>query len=62
MRFSHVCSMMSMAMEYDTGINLDKLVEAGAFISDKLGRESSSRVARAMAGATACATLQTKRQ
>jgi hydroxymethylglutaryl-CoA lyase len=49
-------------LDYDTGINLAKLVEAGAFISDKLGRESSSRVARAMAGATACATLQTKRQ
>jgi hydroxymethylglutaryl-CoA lyase len=44
-------------LDYDTGINLGKLVEAGAFISAALGRETSSRVARAMMGATACGTL-----
>lgn len=32
----------------DTGINLDKLVDAGAFISGVLGREPVSRVARAV--------------
>jgi hydroxymethylglutaryl-CoA lyase len=31
-----------------TGINLDKLVDAGAYISNVLGRASGSRVARAM--------------
>jgi hydroxymethylglutaryl-CoA lyase len=44
-------------LDYDTGINLGKLVEAGAFISAALGRETSSCVARAMMGATACGTL-----
>lgn len=43
---------------YDTGIDLNKLVEAGAFISTALGRETSSRVARAMAGGTACRVSQ----
>ena len=32
----------------ETGIDLDKLVDAGAFISDVLGRPPVSRVARAM--------------
>ncbi len=36
-------------MGYDTGINLPQLVEAGRFISQALGRESSSRVGRAYA-------------
>jgi hydroxymethylglutaryl-CoA lyase len=35
-------------MGIDTGIDLDALVQAGQFISDHLGRPSSSRVARAM--------------
>jgi hydroxymethylglutaryl-CoA lyase len=35
---------------YETGIDLGKLVEAGAFISAALGRSTASRVARAMAG------------
>lgn len=33
-----------------TGVDLDRLVAAGRFISDILARESGSRVARAMAG------------
>ncbi len=35
-------------MGIDTGIDLDRLVEAGQFISDFLGRKSSSRVATAL--------------
>ena len=35
-------------MGIDTGIDLDKLVDAGAFISDFLGRKSGSRVAVAL--------------
>ncbi|MBS7350944.1 MAG: hydroxymethylglutaryl-CoA lyase, partial [Comamonas sp.] len=35
-------------MGIDTGIALDKLIDAGKFISDHLGRESGSRVARAV--------------
>jgi hydroxymethylglutaryl-CoA lyase len=35
-------------MGIDTGIDLDKLVDAGAFISDFLGRKSNSRVATAL--------------
>ncbi len=35
-------------MGIHTGIDLDKLVDAGAYISDVLGRASGSRVARAM--------------
>ncbi|MCD6664508.1 MAG: hydroxymethylglutaryl-CoA lyase, partial [Hydrogenophaga sp.] len=31
-----------------TGIDLDKLVDAGAYISEQLGRPSGSRVARAL--------------
>ena len=32
----------------NTGIDLDKLVDAGAFISDFLGRQPNSNVARAI--------------
>jgi hydroxymethylglutaryl-CoA lyase len=35
-------------MGIDTGIDLDKLVDAGAFISDFLQRKSNSRVATAV--------------
>ena len=35
-------------MGIDTGIDLDKLVDAGAFISDFLGRKPNSRVATAL--------------
>jgi hydroxymethylglutaryl-CoA lyase len=35
-------------MGIDTGIDLDKLVDAGKFISDFLGRPPSSRVATAL--------------
>ena len=35
---------------YETGIDLGKLVETGTFISDRLHRTTSSRVARAMGG------------
>jgi hydroxymethylglutaryl-CoA lyase len=37
-------------MGIDTGIDLDKLVDAGKFISDFLGRPSGSRVATALLG------------
>jgi hydroxymethylglutaryl-CoA lyase len=40
---------------FDTGIDLSRLVEAGAFISAALGRTTSSRVARAMDQGAACA-------
>jgi hydroxymethylglutaryl-CoA lyase len=33
-----------------TGVDLDKLAEAGRYISDALGREPASKVARALAG------------
>lgn len=36
-------------MDYATGIDLPRLAQAGAFISKALGRETASRVARAMA-------------
>jgi hydroxymethylglutaryl-CoA lyase len=36
-------------MGIHTGIDLDKLIDAGTFISNVLGRESRSKVARAMA-------------
>ncbi len=39
----------------NTGIDLPRLVEAGAFISAALGRTTSSRVARAMDQRAACA-------
>jgi hydroxymethylglutaryl-CoA lyase len=35
-------------MGIETGIDLDKLVDAGQFISGHLGRPSGSRVARAL--------------
>ena len=35
-------------MGIDTGINLDKLIDAGVYISDFLGRKSASRVATAV--------------
>lgn len=35
---------------YVTGIDLPRLIEAGSFISQALGRSTSSRVARAMTG------------
>jgi hydroxymethylglutaryl-CoA lyase len=38
------------SLGYATGIDLPKLIEAGTYISSALGRETSSRVARAMSG------------
>jgi hydroxymethylglutaryl-CoA lyase len=35
-------------MGIETGIDLDKLVDAGVFISDFLGRKPNSRVATAI--------------
>ena len=35
-------------MGIDTGLDLDKLIDAGVFISDALGRPTQSRVAKAM--------------
>jgi hydroxymethylglutaryl-CoA lyase len=35
-------------MGFDTGVDLDKLVKTGAWLSDKLGRASNSKVNRAM--------------
>jgi len=35
-------------MGIETGIDLDALVDAGAFISEQLGRPTGSRVARAL--------------
>jgi isopropylmalate/homocitrate/citramalate synthase len=35
-------------MDVDTGVNLDRLIAAGAFICEKLGRETQSRVAKTM--------------
>ena len=35
-------------MGIETGIDLDKLIDAGKFISDFLGRKPNSRVAQAM--------------
>jgi hydroxymethylglutaryl-CoA lyase len=34
-------------MEVETGVDLGRLIEAGAFICGKLGRETRSKVARA---------------
>ena len=34
----------------ETGVDLGKLIAAGRFISDHLGREPASRVSRALAG------------
>jgi hydroxymethylglutaryl-CoA lyase len=36
-------------MGIDTGVDLDKIAETGRFISEKLGRPSSSRAAKALA-------------
>lgn len=36
------------SMGIDTGLDLDKLIDAGVFISDALGRPTQSRVAKAM--------------
>ena len=41
-------------MGIDTGIDLDKLVDAGAFISEFLGRKPNSRVATALLNKRAC--------
>lgn len=38
---------MLQGMDIETGVDLDKLIEAGRFINAKLGRETQSRVARA---------------
>lgn len=38
------------SLGHETGIDLPKLIEAGAYISSALRRQTSSRVARAMAG------------
>ncbi len=35
-------------MGIETGIDLDALVDAGAYISEQLGRPTGSRVARAL--------------
>ena len=35
-------------MGIDTGIDLDKLIDAGVFISQALGREPNSRVSKAV--------------
>lgn len=35
-------------MGYDTGVDLDALVDVGVFISEKIGRSTGSRVARAI--------------
>jgi hydroxymethylglutaryl-CoA lyase len=35
-------------MGIETGIDLDALVDAGAYISEQLGRQTNSRVARAL--------------
>lgn len=35
-------------MDIDTGLDLDKLIDAGVFISDALGRPTQSRVAKAI--------------
>jgi hydroxymethylglutaryl-CoA lyase len=39
---------MLQGMGIDTGIDLDALIDAGVFISQVLGRETNSRVARAV--------------
>lgn len=41
---------MLQGMDIETGVDLDKLIEASVFISDKLGRDSQSRVTRAQVG------------
>ena len=39
---------MLQGMDIDTGINLDRLIDAGKFISDALGRKPQSRAANAL--------------
>lgn len=39
-------------MGIETGVELDRLISAGAFICDKLGRQTKSRVAQARSSAT----------
>jgi hydroxymethylglutaryl-CoA lyase len=39
---------MLQGMGIETGIDLDKLIDAGKFISDALGRKPHSRVATAL--------------
>ena len=39
---------MLQGMGIETGIDLDKLIDAGQFISDHLGRPTQSRVAKAL--------------
>jgi isopropylmalate/homocitrate/citramalate synthase len=34
-------------MDIETGVDMDRLIEVGRFISTRLGRETQSRVARA---------------
>ncbi len=41
-------------MSIQTGVNLDRLIEAGAFICAELGRQTQSRVARARTKAVSC--------
>jgi isopropylmalate/homocitrate/citramalate synthase len=39
-------------MGIETGVDLDRLIAAGAFICEKLGRQTQSRVARARSRST----------
>lgn len=39
---------MLQGLGYETGVNLDKLVEVGHWISEKLGRETASRAGKAL--------------
>jgi hydroxymethylglutaryl-CoA lyase len=39
---------MMRGMDIDTGIDLDKLIDAGVFISEALGRKANSLVSRAV--------------
>jgi hydroxymethylglutaryl-CoA lyase len=41
---------MLQGMDIETGVDLSKLIETSIFISDKLGRDSQSRVTRAQVG------------
>lgn len=41
-------------MEIDTGVDLDRLIAAGAFICENLGRATQSRVARARSVSPSC--------
>jgi len=44
---------MLKGMGMDTGIDLDKLIDAGNYISQKLGRKTLSRVGTAISAAKA---------